>query len=74
MEKKVWRQCGSKNRYKSEHDVNQYRKKYERIRGKALNYYWCEYCNGYHLTNAKVFYYETVEMEDETTETVVADS
>ncbi len=47
----VWRQCGSKKRYRDEHTVNIYRKMFEKERGKKLDYYWCNYCNGFHLTS-----------------------
>ena len=55
MKKSIWKQCKSKNRYRNEHEVNQYRKMYERERGKKLDYYWCVYCKGYHLTSAESF-------------------
>ena len=51
MKKSIWRQCTSKKRYKDEHTANHYRKMYQRERGKQLDYYWCAYCNGYHLTS-----------------------
>ncbi len=49
---KIWRQCGRKKRYRDEHTANQYRKLFERERGKKLDYYWCCYCRGYHLTSS----------------------
>ena len=55
MTKKVWMQCGRKRRYRDEHTVNQYRKIFEKSRGKKLDYYWCVYCNGYHLTSSESF-------------------
>jgi|GEM_PF-4193624 len=58
MKKSIWKQCKSKNRYRNEHDVNLYRKMYERERGKKLDYYYCVYCNGYHLTSAESFLQE----------------
>lgn len=51
MKKSIWRQCKSKNRYRNEHEVNRYKKMCERKRGKKLDYYYCEFCNGYHLTS-----------------------
>lgn len=51
MRKKEWKQCGSKKRYRDEHMANHYRKLFEQERGKKLDYYWCRYCNGYHLTS-----------------------
>lgn len=51
MTRRAWRQCGSKKRYRDEHTVNYYRKFFEQKRGKKLDYYWCEYCNGFHLTS-----------------------
>lgn len=52
MEKSIWRQCKRKNRYRDEHTANYYRRKFEQERGKKLDYYWCPYCNGFHLTSA----------------------
>ncbi len=51
MSKSTWKMCGSKNRYRDEHTVNQFRKKCEQARGKKLDYYWCPCCRGYHLTS-----------------------
>lgn len=51
MSKDAWKQCGSKNRYRDEHMANHYRKLFEKQRGKKLDYYWCKYCNSYHLTS-----------------------
>lgn len=53
MRKSIWRQCKSKNRYRNEHEVNLYRKMYERERGKKLDYYYCVYCKGFHLTSTE---------------------
>ncbi len=53
MKKSIWRQCTSKRRYKDEHTANHYRKMYQRERGKQLDYYWCVYCRGYHLTSTE---------------------
>ena len=53
MGKNEWRQCKSKNRYRDMHTVNHYKKMCERSRGKKLDYYWCTYCNGYHLTSVE---------------------
>ncbi len=55
MKKNIWKQCKSKKRYRNEHDVNQYRKKYERERGIKLDYYYCVHCKGYHLTSSPSF-------------------
>ena len=52
-----WRQCGRKKRYKDEHTANKYRKLFEKERGKKLDYYWCTYCNGYHLTSSEKVYF-----------------
>ena len=46
-----WRQCGRKKRYRDEHTANLYRKMFERERGKKLDYYWCYFCKGFHLTS-----------------------
>lgn len=51
MGKSIWNQCKKKNRYRDEHAANYYKRMYERERGKKLDYYWCPYCNGYHLTS-----------------------
>lgn len=53
MPKKVWMQCGRKRRYRYKHTINQYRKLFEKARGKKLDYYWCVYCNGYRLTSSE---------------------
>lgn len=47
----IWNQCGRKIRYRDEHTANQYRKKCEKERGVKLDYYWCNFCGGYHLTS-----------------------
>ncbi len=51
MTRAEWRKCGRKKRYRDEHTANQYRKRYEQMRGKKLDYYWCGCCNGFHLTS-----------------------
>ena len=51
----TWRQCKRKKRYRDEHQVNYYKKLCERARGIKLDYYWCAYCNGYHLTSSESF-------------------
>ena len=51
MKGSIWRQCGRKKRYRNEHDANIYRKSFERERGQKLDYYWCSFCNGFHLTS-----------------------
>ena len=53
MKRNIWRQCKRKKRYRDEHAVNHYRRIFEQERGKKLDYYWCPYCNGYHLTSAE---------------------
>jgi len=53
---RIWTQCKSKSRYRDEHLANIYRKKYEKERGKKLDYYWCHYCNGFHLTSIVAVY------------------
>ena len=53
MCKKKWKQCGRKKRYRDEHSANHYRKMFEKMRGKKLDYYWCGYCKGYHLTSSE---------------------
>ncbi len=51
MTYRAWRQCGRKKRYRDEHTVNLFRKMFEKERGTKLDYYWCNYCNGFHLTS-----------------------
>lgn len=51
MSNSTWRQCGRKMRYRDEHTANYYRRKCEMQRGQKLDYYWCGYCNGFHLTS-----------------------
>ena len=51
MKKYVWRMCKSKKRYRDEHTANLYRRKFEKQHGKKLDYYWCPYCSGFHLTS-----------------------
>ena len=51
MKKSTWRQCGSKKRYRDEHEVGLRKKMCERERGIKLDYYWCGNCKGYHLTS-----------------------
>lgn len=51
MGKSTWNQCGKKNRYRDEHAANFYKRKCERERGQKLDYYWCPYCKGFHLTS-----------------------
>ena len=52
VKKSIWRQCKRKKRYRDQHTANYYRKKFEQARGQKLDYYWCPYCNGYHLTSS----------------------
>ena len=54
MGNSIWKQCKGKNRYRDEHAANYFRRKFEEERGRKLDYYWCPYCNGYHLTSAEV--------------------
>lgn len=51
MKKSIWNMCKRKTRYRDEHTVNYYRKKYEILRGKKLDYYYCPCCKGFHLTS-----------------------
>ena len=55
MSRKQWNQCGRKNRYRDEHQVNLFRRKFEKERGQKLDYYWCKYCNGFHLTSMEYY-------------------
>lgn len=61
--KSKWRQCGSKNRYRHEHDAQLYRKKFEKARGDKLRIYYCYVCNGYHLTSTAVAYKYEIEFD-----------
>ena len=54
MDKSIWRQRKRKNRYRDEHMANSYRRKFEQERGKQLDYSWCPYCNGFHLTSVEI--------------------
>lgn len=63
MTKSIWRQCKRKRRYRDEHAANYFRRIYEQKRGKKLDYYWCPYCNGFHLTSAK-FWMEDCDLEE----------
>lgn len=54
MSNSKWKMCGSKKRYRDEHNANLYRKLCERERGIKLDYYWCPHCKGYHLTSTQV--------------------
>ncbi len=63
MKKGTWRSCGSKNRYRDEHTVNHYRKMFEKERGVKLDYYWCPYCKGFHLTSREYVVYESQDPE-----------
>lgn len=47
----VYRQCGKKTRYKDESAVRAVKKKCEAARGEKLDWYYCSYCKGYHLTS-----------------------
>lgn len=51
MNKEVWRQCGKKKRYKDESDARAVLRKCKERRGVDLDYYYCVYCKGYHLTH-----------------------
>lgn len=50
MGKSNWNQCGKKKRYRDEHTVNLYRRKYEIKYGVKADYYWCSCCKGFHIT------------------------
>ena len=63
MKRNIWGQCKRKKRYRDEHTANYYRKKFEQARGQKLDYYWCPYCNGYHLTSAE-FIWAGFDMEE----------
>lgn len=54
MSNYVWKQCGSKRRYRDAHMANTFMRKYENERGKKLDYYWCRYCKGFHLTSMEL--------------------
>jgi hypothetical protein len=56
--KSNWHRCGSKHRYRYEHDANISRKKYEKERGNKLRVYYCYDCNGFHLTSTIAHTYE----------------
>ena len=54
MAMNIWRTCKSKKRYRDEHNANIFRRKHEIQYGMRLDYYWCPYCNGFHLTSKGV--------------------
>ena len=47
---KVFRQCKSKKRYRDEKQARAVMKRRSREVG-YLDYYYCVYCNGWHLTS-----------------------
>lgn len=50
----LYRQCGSKKRYRDEKDARKILRKCEKERGQKLDYYYCSYCSGWHLTHKDV--------------------
>ena len=49
--KNLYRSCLSKRRYRTYHYALEQAKKYTEKYGKKQYVYWCEYCNGYHITS-----------------------
>lgn len=58
QKKSVWRECGSKVRYRDAGEAGKAAKKCMRARGGELDFYWCTYCNGYHLTSKEMVKHE----------------
>lgn len=50
----TWKGCGSKRRYRDENLVRKVMKLREKESGIKLDYYYCQNCNGYHLTSKNV--------------------
>lgn len=48
---KEWRSCGKKKRYRDEKAAREMIRKIHGKRDTYLDYYYCTYCNGYHLTS-----------------------
>lgn len=63
MENSIWKQCKSKKRYRDEHFANYYRRIFEQERGVKLDYYWCPYCKGFHLTSSEFVFNRFVKKE-----------
>ena len=49
--KNIYRQCGKKVRYRTEHDARVYANRCETVRGARLRVYACPICNGWHITS-----------------------
>lgn len=47
----LYTSCRKKVRYRTEGEVSKARHKCERTRGVKLEYYFCPYCEGFHLTS-----------------------
>ena len=52
----IWRQCKKKRRYRDENEVRKMMKIRQNASGQRLDYYFCEYCKGYHLTHKATMY------------------
>lgn len=48
---KIYRQCGKKKRYRSEHEARLIANRGEAARGTKLRVYACPLCGGYHITS-----------------------
>lgn len=54
LQLKLWvRGCLSKRRYAQPDDANRAIKRVQRRRGVRLQWYYCSYCCGYHLTSQR---------------------
>lgn len=47
----IGKMCRTKKRYRNEHEVRRIIKLCEKSRNKRLDFYYCQYCNGYHITS-----------------------
>lgn len=50
---KKWRQCEKKKRYRDESEVRAVMRKRMKEADVKLDFYYCTYCKGYHLTHKK---------------------
>ena len=48
----LWNQCKRKKRYRDEYQASYYCKLFWKERGTKLDFYWCRYCEGFHLTSS----------------------
>lgn len=51
LQGKKWRSCGKKKRYRDENAVREAIRRVHKKREVYLDYYYCEYCKGWHMTS-----------------------